>query len=807
MKYKIQKAVVIGSGTMGGGIAALLANVGIPVTLLDIVPNQLTKEEEKKGLSLSDSSVRDRIVREGLDRTIKSRPASFFTPDHAALVKTGNLEDDFDVIASADWVIEVIVENLKIKQQLMARIDAIRSPQSIISTNTSGIPVTLIAEGCSAGFRQHFLGTHFFNPPRYLKLLEIIPTVDTLPEVVKFISRFGERKLGKGIVPAKDTPNFIANRIAFGSAPFALEYILENGYTVEEVDAITGPAIGNPKTATFRLIDLVGIDIWDHVGKNLAPAIPHDQLAQKYLGSQKVNSMIETLVARGALGNKTKQGFYKEVRIEDGGKEFWSLNLQTLEYQPSQKVRFESIGKVKDIENVGERIKQLVAAEDRAGELVRALTYQSMAYASARIPEIADTPKAIDDAMRWGFNREAGPFETWDSLGVTETAQAMKAAGFPPAAWVEKMLAAGNQTFYQYDGETKNGVFNPSLGQYVRIERPPAMIMLPGLKAAGKVLKKNPSASLIDFGDGVIGVELHTKMNAFDTDMFEMITRGMDLVEQDYEGMVIGVDTENFSAGANLFLIAMWAQNGQFDQIELAMHQLQDIFMRMRYFQKPVVVAPCGTALAGGCEMLMSASRVVAASELYSGLVEIAMGLIPAGTGTKEMMRRVLNPAMRTKDVEPLPLLQRLFEQIGMAKVSMSAEEARQMGILSPCDRVVMNRDFLLTEAKQEVLNMVNTGYRPPLPEKIYAAGRDALSAMKVGIHMMKEGGYITEYEGQMAAQLAYVLTGGPLSSPTWVDEQYILDLEREVFLSLTGNEKTRERIWTFLQSGKRIRN
>ncbi len=454
MKYKIQKAVVIGSGTMGGGIAALLANVGIPVTLLDIVPNQLTKEEEKKGLSLSDSSVRDRIVREGLDRTIKSRPASFFTPDHAALVKTGNLEDDFDVIASADWVIEVIVENLKIKQQLMARIDAIRSPQTIISTNTSGIPVTSIAEGCSSGFRQHFLGTHFFNPPRYLKLLEIIPTVDTLPEVVKFISRFGERKLGKGIVPAKDTPNFIANRIAFGSAPFALEYILENGYTVEEVDAITGPAIGNPKTATFRLIDLVGIDIWDHVGKNLAPAIPHDQLAQKYLGSQKVNSMIETLVARGALGNKTKQGFYKEVRIEDGGKEFWSLNLQTLEYQPSQKVRFESIGKVKDIENVGERIKQLVAAEDRAGELVRALTYQSMAYASARIPEIADTPKAIDDAMRWGFNREAGPFETWDSLGVAETAQAMKAAGFPPAAWVDKMLAAGNQTFYQYVGET-----------------------------------------------------------------------------------------------------------------------------------------------------------------------------------------------------------------------------------------------------------------------------------------------------------------------------------------------------------------
>lgn len=807
MKYKIHKAVVIGSGTMGGGIAALLANVGIPVTLLDIVPDHLTKEEQAKGLSLSDRIVRDRIVREGLDRVLKSRPASFFTPEHVALVRIGNLEDDFEVIAEADWVVEVIVENLKVKQQLMHRIDDIRSPHTIISTNTSGIPVTSIAEGRSTGFRQHFLGTHFFNPPRYLRLLEIIPTLDTLPEVVEFISQFGERKLGKGIVPAKDTPNFIANRIAFGSAPFALDYILENGYTVEEVDAITGPAIGNPKTATFRLIDLVGIDIWDHVGKNLAPAIPHDQLAQKYLGSQRVNTLIETLVSRGALGNKSRQGFYKEVRTADGAKEFWSLNLQTLEYQPSQKPRFESVGKVKDIENVGERIKFLVSAEDRAGQLVRALTYQSLAYASERIPEIADTPKAIDDAMRWGFNREAGPFETWDCLGVADTAAAMRAAGFAPAAWVEQMLAAGHQTFYQYDGQVKVGIFNPVLGNYVRIERPPAMIMLPRLKAAGKVLKRNASASVLDLGEGVVGVELHTKMNVFDTDMFEMITYALDIVERDYEGMLIGVETENFSAGANLFLIVMWAQNGQFDQIELAMHQLQDIFMRMRYFQKPVVVAPCGTALAGGCEMLMSASRVVAASELYSGLVEIAMGLIPAGTGTKEMMRRVLNPIMRTKDVEPLPVLQRLFEQIGMAKVSMSAEEARQMGILSPCDRVVMNREYLLTEARQEVLNMVHTGYRPPLPEKIYAAGRDALSAMKVGIYMMKEGGYITEYESQMAAQLASILTGGSLSSPAWVDEQYILDLEREVFLSLVGNEKTRERIWTFLQSGKRIRN
>jgi 3-hydroxyacyl-CoA dehydrogenase len=807
MKYKIHKAVVIGSGTMGGGIAALLANVSIPVTLLDIVPSQMTPDEGARGLSLSDRVVRDRIASEGLERALKSRPASFFTPDHANLVTIGNLEDDFDVIASADWVIEVIVENLKIKQQLMERIDLIRRPYTIVSTNTSGIPVNSIAAGRSAGFRQHFLGTHFFNPPRYLKLLEIIPTGDTLPEVVDFICRFGEIRLGKGIVPAKDTPNFIGNRIAFGSAPFALDYILENCYTVEEVDAITGPAVGNPKTATFRLMDLVGIDIWDHVGKNLAPAIPHDEQALRYLKSVRVNHLIETLVERGALGTKTKQGFYKEVRTDDGGKEFWALDLQTLEYKPPQKVRFESIGKVKDVDQLGERLKILVAAEDRAGQLVRALTYQSLAYASARIPEIADTPKPIDDAMRWGFGREAGPFETWDHLGVAETAAAMKAAGFPPAPWVDQMLAAGHSTFYQYDGDVKAGVYNPSMGDYQPIARPASIVLLPRLKSQGKVIKKNLSASLIDLGDGVGGVELHTKMNVFDTDMFTIVNEALDQAEAEFEGLVIGTESDNFSAGANLFLVVMNAQNGQWDELERMMRQLQDILMRMRYFPKPVVVAPAGMALGGGCEMVMSASRVVAASELYTGLVEISMGLIPAGSGTKEMMRRLLNPAMRTKDVEPLPILQRLFEQIGLARVSTSAEEARQLGILSPCDRVVMNRDHLLTEAKQEVLNLAGTGYRPPLPEKIYAAGRDALSAMRVGIHMMKEGGYITEYEGQMAAQLAYVLTGGELSSPAWVDEAYILDLERQVFLSLLGNEKTRERIWTFLQTGKRIRN
>ncbi len=806
MKYKVHKAVVIGAGTMGAAIAAHLANTGVPVTLLDIVPDRLAPDEQNKGLALSDRVVRNRIVQQGLDRALKSRPASFFTPEHAALVSVGNLEDDFDVVGKADWIIEVIIENLKIKRQLMERIDAVRAPYSIVTTNTSGIPVASIAEGRSLGFRQHFLGTHFFNPPRYLKMLEIIPTADTLPEVTAFISHFGEYRLGKGIVPAKDTPNFIGNRLAFGSGSFTLDYILVNSYTVEEVDAIAGPVIGNPKTAFFRLMDLVGIDVWEHVGVNLAPAIPHDEHALRYLNSEPANKLVHTLVERGWLGNKSKVGFYKEMQVE-GKKEFWALNLQTLEHAAPAKVRFDSIGKVRDEENLGKRLKILLAAEDRAGQLVRALTYQSLAYASERIPEIADTPKPIDDAMRWGFGREAGPFETWDMIGVAETTEAMKAAGFPPAPWVDEMLAAGYTTFYQYDGKIKVGVYHPAKGVYEPFQRARSMVVLSERKAAGKIISKNPSATMIDLGDGVACVEFHTKMNTMDTDISSLIMQALDCAESDFDGLVIGNEAEHFSAGANLFVVVMAAQGGMWDQIEAEIKKGQGMHMRMRYFPKPVVVAPAGMALGGGAEMPMHASRIVAAAELYIGLVEIGAGVIPAWGGTKEMVRRILNPPMLTKGAEPLPYLQRIFEQVGMAKVSTSAEEARQMGILGPADRVVMNRDHLLTEAKREVLHMLAADYRPPLPEKIYAAGRDALAAMRVGIYMMQQGGYITDYEAHIAGKLAHVMTGGELSAPAWVDEQYILDLEREAFLSLAGEQKTQERMWHILQTGKPLRN
>jgi 3-hydroxyacyl-CoA dehydrogenase len=803
MKYRINRAVVIGSGTMGAALAAHLANVSVPVTLLDIVPNKLTSKEEKKGLKLDSPVVRNRIVQDGLNRALKSRPASFFTPAQAALVKIGNLEDDFDVIKGADWVIEVIIENLEIKRELMERIDGVRTENTIVSTNTSGIPIASIAEGRSNNFKQHFLGTHFFNPPRYLKLVEVIPTEDSLPEVFDFISHFLEYRLGKGVVIAKDTPNFIANRLGFAGGAFGLDYILEHGYTVEEVDAITGPVIGRPKTATFRLIDLVGIDVWEHVGRNLIPAIPHDVEALRYLEAERSNELIHTMVEKGWLGNKTKQGFYKQVRKEGGGKEFWVLNLKTKEHEPPTKPKFDSIGEAKDEDNLDGKLKVMLSAEGPAGELVRALIYQGLAYTTERIPEIADTPKPIDDAMRWGFNHEAGPFETWDMLGVADTLDRMRNEGFEPASWVDEMLSKGFQTFYKYENGNKSGVYNPDLGEYEIIKPSPATIIL----HQQKLIDKNPGASLWDIGDGVACVEFHAKMNILDEDISSMIELGLDKVDQDFEGLVVGTESDNFSAGANLFMAVMLAQNEDWDTLEMAIKKLQDINMRMRYSHKPVVVAPAGLALGGGLEIIMHANRVVAGAELYTGQVEISPGVIPAGGGTKELLRRILNPAMRTQNVEALPFLMRIIELIGTAKVATSAVEAREIGFLSSCDRVVLNRDHLLAEAKKEVLNMVATGHTAPIPEKIYAAGRDGLAALKVGIYMFQEGKFFTDHEALIVNKAAHVMTGGEISRPAWVDEQYILDLEREAFLSLCGEEKTQERMWNLLRTGKTLRN
>jgi 3-hydroxyacyl-CoA dehydrogenase len=808
MKYQINHAVVVGSGTMGAAIAAHLANAGVQVTLLDIIPRELTESEKKAGLTLDDRQVRNRIVNQGFQAALSSRPASFYSKNLGEQITLGNLEDDLDCIGNADWVIEVIIENLKIKQDLMKKIDKVRAEHTIVSTNTSGIPVTSIAEGRSKGFQEHFLGTHFFNPPRYLKLLEIIPTENTSEEVIQDISHFAEYRLGKGVVICKDTPNFIANRMGFGSGAFGLDYILKNKYSVKDVDSITGPLIGRPKTATFRLLDLVGIDVWDHVGTNLTDALPDDDPAMPYLTSKPAIQLIKDMVAKDLLGNKTKAGFYKQVTVEDK-KEYWSLNLESLEYEAPEKVKYESVGEARGIEDLGERLGKLLEGDDKGAQLIKAILLQGLSYASHCIPEISDSAKPIDDAMRWGFGHEAGPFEIWDQLGLEKTALQMKEEGYPPAPWVEEMIQDGQTNFYEYEGTQKTAAYEPNGKKFVPIQPSPQILILSEIKTdQAKVLDRNTSASLIDLGDGVACVEFQTKMNAIDEDTINMMDQALDYaLEGNLNGVVIGSNADNFSAGANLFGVVMAAQNQMWEPLDLMVQKLQNVNMRMRYFPKPVVVAPAGLALGGGAEITMHGNAVVAAAELYIGLVEVGAGVIPAGGGTKEMIRRVVNPPLRTPDAVAFPYLQRVFEQIGQAEVARSALEGRDLGILGPCDRIVINRDHLLAEAKKQVLHMARGSYQPPAREKVYAAGRDGLAGLKAGLYNFKLSGFITEYESHIGSKLIHIMTGGNISKPEWVDEQYFLDLEREAFLSLCGEKKSQERMWAILQTGKPLRN
>lgn len=807
MAMNIQNVVVIGAGTMGAGIAAHLVNAGLNVTLLDIVPSELSADERAKGMALTDRAVRNRIAREGLERARRASPANFFSAELAELVTIGNLDDDFSAVGGADWVIEVVLENLPLKQALMARVDEIRRPDAVVSSNTSGIPIRAIAEGRSESFRKHFLGTHFFNPPRYLKLLELIPAADTSTEVLEAMRTFGARRLGKGVVLCKDTPNFIANRIGSVTGAALLNYALKNNFTIPEVDAITGPLMGRPKTASFRLLDLVGIDIAEHVRSNLMSLIPHDAMGVGALGGEAGRKLQAEMVAKGWLGNKTGTGFYKTVRRESG-KEFWTLNLQTMEHEaPGEKPRFDSIGKIREIEDLTERLKGWLEETDRAAELVRHTLYFGFSYAASCLPEIADGPAAIDNAVRWGFMHQAGPFEIWDGLGVRETCEKMDALGYATPAWVKEMLAAGCETFYQYRGPERVGVYDLMRKAYAPLVDGVAGVRLQTLKQSGGVVLKNDSATLIDLGDGIGCVEFHTKMNALDQDIGALVEDAMNRVESEFEGLVIGNEAENFSAGANLFLVVMLAQQGMWDQLDALIRGLQDMNMRMRYYPKPIVAAPAGLTLGGGAEVVMHASRVVAHCELYTGLVELGAGVIPAGGGTKEMLRRILNPPMRTENSDALPYLEKIFLQVGQAKVATSAEEARGFGILGTADRIVMNREQLLTEAKREAQHMAAMGYVPPRRERIYAAGRDMLAALKIGIYMFAEGKYISEHDALLARKLAFVMTGGDLSAPAWVSEQYILDLEREAFLSLCGEEKTQQRMWSLLQTGKPLRN
>jgi 3-hydroxyacyl-CoA dehydrogenase len=682
----------------------------------------------------------------------------------------------------------------------MARLEAIRKPGAIVSSNTSGIPISQIAAGRSAEFRAHFLGTHFFNPPRYLKLLEIIPTDDTASEVVAFMKRFGSEMLGKGVVICKDTPNFIGNRFFAVASSFGLEYALQNGYSIAEVDAITGPPIGRPKTATYRLLDLVGLDVMAHVNNNLYEAVPDDDY-REVLRPQRTAALMTTMLDKKWLGNKSGQGFYKEQRV-NGAREFWTLNPTTMEYEAAPKIRFESIGAIRNLEDLGERLRRLLSFEDRAADYARNLLYYGFAYAAYVAPEITYRLSDVDDAMRWGFGHEAGPFEMWDMLGVAETAAKMEARGLTVAPWVKEMLSTGHDCFYKngsvYDFETRT---------YRPMETDKNIIRVSDLRMAGKPVEHNDSASLHDMGDGVALFEFHAKMNAIDQDIIDMAYKALKRLDSDFDALVIGNDGEHFSAGANLFAVGVAAASGHFDELDKMVRALQTATFNLRHAPKPVVTAPHQMALGGGVEMAMAGWESVAAHEVYMGLVEFGVGLIPAGGGCKEVLRRKVNPVMRAANADVLPPLQEAFEQIALAKVSTSAWEARSLGYLSPTDTIVMNGDHRLARAKQRALQLVAAGARPPEVEKIYAAGRDALYALKLGVRSLLWGNYASEYDAQIAGKLAYVLTGGDISAPAWVDPWYILDLEREAFLSLLGEEKTRERMMHMLQTGKPLRN
>jgi 3-hydroxyacyl-CoA dehydrogenase len=810
MPHSINRVAVIGAGTMGAAIAAHVANAGLPVLLLDVAPDKLTPQEETQGLTLESPAVRNRIVRAGFERARKARPAAFMSKEAERLVTLGNTADDFEKLAEADWIIEAIIEKLAPKQALLARIETVRQPGSIVTSNTSGLPIAPLAEGRSDEFKRHFFGTHFFNPPRYLKLLEIIPTAETDPALVQTMAIFAENGLGKGPVFCNDTPNFIGNRLFSLGNTFAIDYALANGYSVEEVDALTGPLLGRPKTATFRLLDLVGIDVAAFVAQNLHELIPHDAY-RDVLRASGVETVLGELLKRGWLGNKSGQGFYKQGRDAEGKRVFTILNPNTFEYDLPQKPRFESAGAVRKIDDLGERLRALLDErwrDDRAAQYVWAVLSFELEYVAACAQEIAHDLKSIDEAIRWGFAFEAGPFQLWDKLGVAATAARMEARGREIAPWVKAMLAAGCDNFYRVENGRTTGYYDWHSQQYKDMPANPRHIKIDNLRRAGRERHQNDSASILDLGDGVLLLEFHAKMNAIDDEMVKMMAQAQAmLADDDYAGLVIGNEGENFCVGANLFVVAMAAQQSMFDQIEQTGRAFREVLHGFRYSPKPVVVAVHNRALGGGAEIVLGASRVVAHAESYIGLVEPGVGLVPAGGGAVALVRRIVSGGMQVQHADPLPLAQQVFETIGLAKVGTSAAENRELGFLGPHDRIVMNRDQLLHEAKQEVLSMVAAGYVPPPPAQLYAGGRDLYAALKMGVWLMQQGSFITEHEALIGDKLAFIIAGGDLSAPQWVDEQYFLDLEGRAFMELVATEKTQARMWHMLQEGKPLRN
>ncbi|HZJ45331.1 MAG TPA: 3-hydroxyacyl-CoA dehydrogenase/enoyl-CoA hydratase family protein [Pyrinomonadaceae bacterium] len=801
---RIQKAAVLGAGTMGAQIAAHLANARVPTLLLDIPPRDLTPDEQRKRLTLESSGVRNRIAQSGLDAAKKAKPAAFFVPENAALVTVGNFDDDLGKLKDCDLIVEAVVENLQIKRSLFERVEQHRRPGSIVASNTSGIPIHLLAEGRSEDFKQHFLGVHFFNPPRYLHLVEIIRTEWTKPEVSCFLFGFLDQRLGKGVVPAKDRPNFIANRIGTYGALLTIKTMLEDGYSIEEVDRMTGTAVGRPKSATFRTFDLVGLDVFTHVIKNLYEALPDDEEREMFV----VPGVLATMVERGLLGNKTKAGFYKKQPGSAEKREIWTLDTASLDYRPSEKVKLPALDMAKNVENLAERIKTLVWSKDRVGAFLWKTFSRTLVYSAKRIPEIADNVVEVDRAMRWGFGWELGPFEVWDAIGVEKSVNRLKEEGISVPANVEQMLASGATTFYK----NENGqqfYFDFAVGSYVALNESPGVLVLKSLKDRTGVIKKNSGASLIDLGDGVACLEFHSKMNAIGGDTLQMLKFALGEVEKNFLGLVVGNQGPNFCVGANIMLMLMEAQDENWEELDMIGRLFQSSVMSLRYSPKPVVVAPFQMVFGGGCEMVLHADRVRAAAETYIGLVEVGVGIIPAGCGTKEMLVRALDSIPKgADDADPFPFVKRAFETIALAKVATSAEEARSLGFLSVDDTISMNSDRLIADAKKEVLALSATGYVAPQQRTdILAMGLPALSTLKLGIHQMKRGGYISEHDAEIGTRLARILTGGDLNHPTLVSEQYLLDLEREAFLSLIGTRKTQERMAHMLKTGKPLRN
>ena len=793
MTHYMRRVAVLGAGTMGAAIAAHAANAGLSVDLLDIVPSGAQGKE------------RNSIVKAGFERMLKAKPAALMHERLAEQIRLGNFEDDFERLKEADWILEAIIEKLEPKQELMARIEQVAKPEAIISSNTSGIPLSQIAAGRSEGFKRRLLGTHFFNPPRYLKLLEIIPTAETDPEVVEAMRTFGEQVLGKGVVITKDTPNFIGNRIGSYSGMQAMSYALKNRYGIEEIDALTGPLIGRPNTASFRLADQVGLDIMVGVAQNLYGLIPEDAFREELLPHETLLRMLRA----NLLGNKTGSGFYK--RTQRGGQTVFDvLDLETLEYRPAQQPELPIVKAARKEGDLGARLRFLIskADEDRDARYIRDTLLPGLAYAAWRAPEIAYSLADIDHAMEWGFGQEAGPFRTWDLLGVKETVEQMERLGLALPSWVHAMLEQGNSSFYKRE-DGRELVYNPTSGSYEPVRTDPESIALNALHEAGKEVARNDSASLLDLGDGVLCFEIHSQASAIDAGVVEMGMQALKELENDrWVGLVIGNEARNFCVGANLVEVGIAAMQGQWEQLTRMVQAFQDLVMDLRFSNKPVVTAPHGQTLGGGAEFALHSDRVIAAAETYMGLVETGVGLIPAGGGTKEMNRRIISKVMAlSPDTPPLPLAQKAFETIGQAKVSTSALEARTLGFLDDEDLIVMNPDHLLAVAKREVLALAND-YRPPERGKnIYAAGKTLLAALEIGVRQLQWAGYATEYDGVVVGQLARVLCGGELSTPQWVSEDYILRLEREAFLALLHNQKTLERIQAMLTTGKPLRN